>query len=300
MRLGVIGLSPENGHPYSFSAIINGYDEQSFSKTNWNVILNYLKNRDKEEFGFPDVSVTHAWTQDQDETEALCRACHIPNCVDEFENMIDSIDGVLIARDDYQSHFKIAKPFLDVGIPVFIDKPLTLDFDELKFFMKFIENGKLMSTSGFRFAKELDLIREKQLSLGVIKSIHATVLNGYYKYGIHMLDAVSGLIPGNVVSMTRLVTNYDAFSFKFSEGFSLMLSCLGHVTRTFHLAVYGTEEQAHFDLYDNFSAFKRTLAKFIDMVKFGKLPVDPIQVEQNIKLLILGKQMKQGQTVYVS
>ena len=37
--------------------------------------------------------------------------------------MIGSVDGLIIARDNM--HYKIAKPFLEKKIPVFIDKPLT-------------------------------------------------------------------------------------------------------------------------------------------------------------------------------
>ena len=32
LRLGVLGFSPGNGHPYSFSAIVNGYDDEAFAR----------------------------------------------------------------------------------------------------------------------------------------------------------------------------------------------------------------------------------------------------------------------------
>ena len=38
IKLGLIGLSEGNGHPYSFSAIINGYDKQAMQKSDWSVI----------------------------------------------------------------------------------------------------------------------------------------------------------------------------------------------------------------------------------------------------------------------
>ena len=49
------------------------------------------------------------------------------------------------------------------GIPVFIDKPLTLDLEELKYFTPYMKSNKLMSTSGFRFAKELDNFRNNRI-----------------------------------------------------------------------------------------------------------------------------------------
>ena len=97
--------------PFSFSAIINGYSEKDFLTSGWPVINSYLKQREAEEFGFPGVQVTHAWTQNKDITKRLVRACNIPNPVEKLEDMIGEIDAVIIARDDWKSHHKLAKPF---------------------------------------------------------------------------------------------------------------------------------------------------------------------------------------------
>ena len=84
--------------------------------------------------------------------------------------MIGEIDAVIIARD-VEITSKLAKPFLELGIPVFIDKPLGLDQTE-RYFSQYLDEGKLMSCSGFRFAKELDKIT----NLGAVKCIHGTVV----------------------------------------------------------------------------------------------------------------------------
>ena len=48
LTLGVMGMSEGNGHPYSWSAIINGdYDEKAMADCSYPVIPAYLKaNRD--------------------------------------------------------------------------------------------------------------------------------------------------------------------------------------------------------------------------------------------------------------
>ena len=73
--------------------------------------------------------------------------------------MIGSIDGLIIARDDYESHKEIAEPFLVNNIPVFIDKPLTIKKEELDWYKSFYDKGLLLSTSGLRYCIELDEIR---------------------------------------------------------------------------------------------------------------------------------------------
>ena len=43
INTGIIGLSEGNGHPFSFSAIINGYDKIELKKSGWKVIYDYLQ-----------------------------------------------------------------------------------------------------------------------------------------------------------------------------------------------------------------------------------------------------------------
>ena len=165
IKLGIIGINEGNGHPFSFSAIINGYDREGMKNSGWDVIYNYLEVRDASEFGFDNVQVTHAWTQDPEQTKKLARASRIPNTVVDVDDMLDEVDGVIIARDDYETHYPLAKTFLEKGKFVFIDKPLSLDIAELRFFRKYLESGKLMSCAGARYARELDEIRAGYLQL---------------------------------------------------------------------------------------------------------------------------------------
>ena len=112
IKLGIIGTNEGNGHPFSFSAIINGFDHEGMKNSGWDVIYNYLKVRDASEFGFDNVKVTHAWTQDPDQTQKLARASRIPNTVVTIEDMLNEVDGVIIARDDYETHYPLAKTYL--------------------------------------------------------------------------------------------------------------------------------------------------------------------------------------------
>ena len=47
-------------------------------------------------------------------------------------NLLGKVDAVIIARDDYETHFPMSQPFLEAGLPVFVDKPLSLEISELR------------------------------------------------------------------------------------------------------------------------------------------------------------------------
>ena len=50
IRVGMIGLSEGNGHPFSMSAIINGYSDTGLAESGWPVIHEYVKRRHPSEF----------------------------------------------------------------------------------------------------------------------------------------------------------------------------------------------------------------------------------------------------------
>ncbi|MEQ9125680.1 MAG: Gfo/Idh/MocA family oxidoreductase [Alphaproteobacteria bacterium] len=294
MRLGVIGLSPGNGHPFSFSAIVNGYDEAAFGEAGWPVILDYLKVRGPEEFGFDGVEVTHAWTQDAAVTRALCKACRIANPVADPADMLNAVDAVLVLRDDPETHLKLALPFLEAGRAVFVDKPLTLDRQELATFRPYLESGRLMSTAGLRFARELDAARADLAGFGELRLVRAAVLNDWSKYGIHMLDAALGLLPGRPVAVRRLKAGHDSLVVELDQGPPLAIDALGACPKLFNFAIYGASRIASYDLYDNFSAFRRVLAAFVEQIRTGRPAIPPADTLASISTVIAGLEATPG------
>jgi hypothetical protein len=298
IRTGIIGFSEGNGHPFSFSAIINGYDDLAFAEAGWPVILDYLRKQPASRFGIEDARVTHAWTQDPAITARLCSATRIEHHCTEASDMIGEVDAVIIARDDWESHLKLALPFLHNGTPVFIDKPLTLDSAELSIFIPYLERGKLMSCSGLRYAKELDELRVSMSGIGSIRLVAGTVLNSPEKYGIHLIEAVAGLggFFARPAGITRLKAPHDSFLLHFENGVPFRLDCLGSVGKTFHLSFFGDHSHCHFDLHDNFSAFRRTLHRFFNMVRVGVPIIDPVETTRIMRMLSAARQLGLGKT----
>ena len=62
LRLGVVGLSEGNGHPYSWSAIFNGCDMAYMKDCGFPVIPEYLSKQRFPDDCIPDAHVTHIWT----------------------------------------------------------------------------------------------------------------------------------------------------------------------------------------------------------------------------------------------
>ena len=300
IRAGILGLSPGNGHPFSFSAIVNRYDDERFGEAGWPAIHEYLRREAPDRFGVPGVRVTGAWTEDAALTRTLCEACRIDRAYDRPEDMIGEVDAVIVARDDWEMHAPLAMPFLERGAAVFVDKPLSLDEAELAAFEPYLRAGRLMSCSGLRYAAELDPLRRPRAEwpTGAIRLVTATVMLGLERYGIHLIEALAGLgAPFNAAgAVTRLDVPHDGFLIQLADGTPLVLSCLGAVGPTFHLGVYGERGHGHFDLHDNFSAFRRTLEAFFGMVQSGVPPIAPDETIGIMRLIAAARVLAPGET----
>lgn len=286
IKLGIIGINEGNGHPFSFSAIINGFDNEGMKNSGWDVIYNYLISRHASEFGFENVEVTHAWTQDPELTRKLVAASKIPHAVQNIEDMIDEVDGVIIARDDYETHFPLAKSFLEKGKFVFIDKPLSIDIEELRFFRDYLESGKLMSCAGARYARELDEIRSGIDSFGEMKLIRGTVINGMEKYGVHMLDGIFGVTGFKVKSVSCYQAKHTSMMIKNTDDSLIYIDALGSSSKTLQFDFWSDQKRFHAETNDNFTMFRRLLADFITMIKTNKPTVAPGLVIDTMKVLI--------------
>lgn len=286
---GIIGISEGNGHPFSYSAIINGYSQEGLKNSGWPGIYDYVRRRHASEFGLGEWKVTHAWTQDPETTRKLCTACRIANTVDDYHDLIGKVDAVIIARDDFESHFEMAHPFLKAGMPVFVDKPLSLDLAQLRQFKPYLESGQLMSCSGMRYARELDETRASLASFGNIKLIRGAIVLSWEKYGVHILDAVLGMPTPRPVAVRMMPAKHASAVIKFEDESLLQIDALGEAARTFHVEIFGTERNGAFDITDNFSMFRRTLWEFTNSIRTGQPAIPVERTLEIMRVLIAGR-----------
>lgn len=287
-RVAIIGHSEGNGHPFSYSSIVNGYSNRCLADSGWPGIYEYVRRRHRSEFGIEGIRITHAWTQDRAVTEKLCAACMIPNAVAEYQALIGEVDAVIIARDDFETHYQLSMPFLKAGVPVFVDKPLGLKLGELRDLKPFLEEGLLMSCSGMRFARELDEPRADLISYGNLKLIRCAIVLSWEKYGVHLLEAALSVTPARPVSVLMLPAEHSSVAVRLDDGVLLQIDAMGDCARTFHIEIFGTQRIGTFDITDNFSMFRRMLWEFAESIRTGKPAIEPDRTLDIMRVLIAG------------
>jgi len=276
VRLGIIGMSPGNGHPYSWSAICNGYDPVAMAECGFPTIPDYLARQSWPDDQLTGVRVTHIWTQDAAVSEKIARAGLIEAVVEQPEQMIGHIDGLLLARDDAQNHIRLAEPFLRAGLPVYIDKPVALnetDFDALLALQHCPK--QIFSCSALRFAPELKLDAETINRIGPIQLIQGMTPKYWETYAIHLIDPVLSILGHNdrpePLFAGPVGANGRFLALRWpQDGPDVHLMATGTaVPSPLSLRVVGQTGEVSLGFSDSFTAFKTALAEFLASVEEG-------------------------------
>lgn len=290
-RLGIVGMSEGNGHPYSWAAIINGYDRDAMASCPFPVIPQYLGERDEADFGIGDARVTHIWTQDADISRHIARASKIEHIAERLEDMLPEIDALLLSRDDGENHLRMASPFLDAGIPVFVDKPLT---DNAADFASFKERHALgqpfLSSSCFRYCKELTDLRA---SGEAERFIYATAYSPKYwrTYGIHLLEGIHAVMGGGICAVRDSGTEGRAHvQLRWQDGREALLEVIAGVAGPIAFNFHGKDKWVRIDSFDTFSMFKAQLVDFVGFVETGNPPFPMEETLEQVSVVVAARE----------
>ncbi len=282
-------MSPGNGHPYSWSAIFNGYDRKEMAKCPFPVIPEYLNQQDPRTMCIKEGRVTHIWTQDPKISKQVARASLIDNVVENLTDLIGKVDAIILARDDGENHLRMAKPFLDAGIPILIDKPLTDQEDDLKEFVRYYQQGKpIMSCSSMRYARSiLDLKANKKI--GRILTASAVTPKYWRTYAIHMIEAVYAVMGGGVESVQNVGrSGEEIVHLDYADGRHAVVQTFAKIGQG-NIMFYGEKGMALAGDPDAFFQFKNMLQHFIKMLQTGKSPIDWKETVEMVKVVIAGQ-----------
>jgi predicted dehydrogenase len=294
IRLAMLGMVEGNGHPYSWSAILNGrYRPEPIRAAGYDGILDYLGAQPPAALGIPGAEVTHVWCDDPRDAERVQRAIDLPHRLDRAEDAIGRVDAVIIATDKGAEHLDRARPFIEAGLPVFIDKPLTDQVDHLQRFEAWQREGKpILSTSCMRYAHEFATLRERLPEVGEPRLIFGAMMKSWQRYGIHILEAVYPLLePGGWLAVTNTgrAEGRNIVHLEHASGVEVVLTVIQDLDGGYgSVSVMGTRGRIDAQFADTFYAFKTQLQGFIDLLRTGVPPFAWEQTAEQMRIVIAG------------
>lgn len=294
IRLAMVGMLDDNHHPFSWSAIINGrYDRGLMASYADPVIVRYLGAQPPDALGIPGARVTHIWADQREHADRVAAAAMIPNIVDRPEGVIGEVDAVLIPTDIGGEHLERCRPFIEAGVPVFIDKPLTDNEEHLCAFEQWYLAGKpFMSCSALRYSREYAELRENMDAIGELRLITVAMVKSWERYGIHALEGVYPFLrPGGWKDVIHAGDQDNhVVHLRHQDGVSVIVSVLPDLYGGMgHLCLYGTKSSASGRFQDSFTAFKAQLSAFVSYLRTGDRPFDFEQTLELMRMVIAAK-----------
>jgi len=147
----------------------------------------------------------------------------------DLSEMAKDIDIAFIQSCNWDNHVKQSMPFIEAGVPVFIDKPLAGNMKDVKIFEELDAQGKvILGTSALRYTYEHEsffAIPEEERG----NIVHVTVMVGVdeFNYAIHAVESMLGFIGDvNPVSTRYIGTSVsgdvpcDSYYVLFENGVS--------------------------------------------------------------------------------
>ena len=297
IKLAMLGMTEGNGHPYSWSIIINGrYNAEALAKCPYAAIIDYISKQPKKTLGIQDVEVSHVWTDDPEDAKLVAKVAEIENIVEDPKEVIEYVDAVLVATDIGSEHVERCRPFVEANVPIFVDKPLCDNFSDLKIFQKWIEEGKpIISSSAMRYCKEFEPYHQSTYELGDLRYINVTMAKSWEKYGIHALETLYPIVGPGFTSIQNLGDkDRNIVHLHHSKGIDINIANVYDMLGGFGLvSLAGTKSGIQIKSTDTFYAFKKQLESYVHYLRTGLKPVPWEETYELMKLVAAGIKSKE-------
>lgn len=171
LRIGIIGA--ENSHTIGFGRMFN-IDRK-----------------------FPAAEVKYVWGETGDFARKAAEEGNIPNIVKDPLEMLGNIDALIVDHRHAKYHLEAATPFIQEGIPAFIDKPFCYRAAEGEAFLEMARRHgtPVTSYSTIAYSAATFDMKEQVAGLGKINQVIRTgpveldsPYGGIFFYGVHIVQ----------------------------------------------------------------------------------------------------------------
>jgi hypothetical protein len=291
IRLAMLGMVEGNGHPYSWSAIFNGFEPAAMADCGYPVIPEYLAKQPEETFGIAGAKVTHVWCDDVADAQKVAKASRVPNVAKEATDVIGEVDAVIVATDIGSEHIERCRPFVEAGLPVFVDKPLVDAADDLAVFNRWVAEGRpILSGSSLRYTKEYMPWRVSTHDLGELRFVNMTMGKTWERYGIHALEAVYPIVGPGFTSVRNTGTEArNIVHLTHERGCDVVLATVKDMMGGGgRLTLCGTRDAVQVRSHDSYYSFKTQLERFVEWLRTGVRPFPWEETDELMRIIVAG------------
>jgi len=170
--------------------------------------LKFIKH--KEEFN--DIEVVGVYSDDLPAAEKLREKFGVP-VLGDYADAVGKIDGLIITARHGDNHYKYAKPYIKSGIPMFIDKPITVKEEEAVAFMRELRENGVPFCGGSSLKQDAFVMKLKEEAQnetngktigGIVRAPYSSenAYGGFYFYSQHLVEMICEIFGRFPLSVT--------------------------------------------------------------------------------------------------
>ncbi|MBQ1216731.1 MAG: Gfo/Idh/MocA family oxidoreductase [Clostridia bacterium] len=190
-----------------------------------NAFLNFIKENEE----FKDIDVVGVYSDEKAAADALNEKYGVP-VLSDYADAVGKIDGLIITARHGDNHYKYAKPYIESGIPMFIDKPITVTEKDAVEFMRDLKDRGIRISGGSSLKQDAFVRQLKQEALdkvggatlsGYVRAPYQSenAYGGFFFYSQHMVEMVCeifGRFPRTVTAkqngnQIHVLFHYDEY-----------------------------------------------------------------------------------------
>ncbi|MBR2021898.1 MAG: Gfo/Idh/MocA family oxidoreductase [Clostridia bacterium] len=176
-----------------------------------------------------DVEVLGVYSNEPEAMQKLHDEFGVP-MMENYDDFVGKVDGVVITARNGENHYKYAKPYIPTGVPMFIDKPITVTEKDAVDFMNELKkyNIRICGGSSCMFMPNIEKYKNymetKELGEVIGGSVRAPYAPnsehaGFFFYAQHLVQMMSelfGYYPKSVTAVKHekqlnCFFNYETF-----------------------------------------------------------------------------------------
>lgn len=273
IRIGIIGS--DNSHAQIFSQLAN------------------LPGPDGR-FAFEDVRVEAIFGADPVRTAEVAKAGRIERIAAAPEELLGTVDAVMVVFRHGGLHYKYALPFVEAGIPTWVDKPFTIDYAEALALVRAAKRRGTLLAGGStcKYCRDVLALRESFERLraggGVLSGAFnfpgdlASEYGGLYFYGGHSAEMLTAIFGPDVRSVRTDVHKGNLVALAKYEDFTVTMN-FSNVPQ-YYGTIYSPDGVVCRQL-DTSLIYRDGFAKFAGALRTGKMPESFESLLQPVRIL---------------
>ena len=232
------------------------------------------------EGNYPDIEVVGIYSDEPEAVQKLHDKFGVRIMAD-YGELQGKLDGVMITARHGDNHYKYAKPYLNDGIPMFIDKPITCREDEAIEFMNAAKSAGVRLCGGSTCAalqETLSLAEAVRTNaLGELRGgslacpiITDSPYGGFYFYAQHLIEVMTTIFGEEVLEILA-DGRQGAPTFIARYGQYNVTGTYVEKTGYYSASVYGSKSARSELLSFTHDSFRHEMNDMLDLLRGGNM-----------------------------